>query len=65
MKKAKAESCACRSVSVKMPFTAATSGSISEVMKPHAKNSVVTATNAARTVGLLIRFPPRGVPAQG
>src|SRR5688572_33245840 len=59
MKKAKAESCACRLVSVKIPFTAATSGSISEVMKPQAKNSVVTATNAARTVGLLIRYSPR------
>src|SRR5690606_15545600 len=51
-------SCACRSVNVKMPFTAATSGSISEVMNPQAKNSVVTATNAARTEGLLIGYPP-------
>src|SRR5690606_40370496 len=58
MKNANAESCACRSVSVKMPFTAATSGSISEVMNPQAKNSVVTATNAARTAGLLIGYPP-------
>ena len=65
MKKAKAESCACRSLSVKMPFTAATSGSISEVMKPQAKNSVVTATKAARTVGLLIRFPPRRADPRG
>src|SRR6478735_7031711 len=68
MKNAEAESCACRLVSVKIPFTAATSGSISEVMNPQAKNSVVTATNAARTVGLLIRYslPFAGlVPAQG
>jgi hypothetical protein len=34
-------------VSVKMPFTEATSGSISEVMNPHAKNSVVTAAKAS------------------
>jgi len=46
MKKAKAANCACRSVSVKMPFTDATSGSIIDVMKPHAKNNVVTAANA-------------------
>jgi len=30
-----------------MPFTAATSGSTSEVMKPQAKNRVVTAANAS------------------
>src|SRR5690606_17035249 len=59
MKKAKAESCASRLLSVKMPFTAATSGSISEVMKPQAKNSVVTAMNAARTVALFSIGPPR------
>src|SRR6187431_2977486 len=59
MKNAKAESWASRLVSVNTPFTAATRGSISEVMKPHAKNSVVTATNAARIVGLLIRYSPR------
>src|SRR5688500_4123986 len=58
MKNANAESCASTSLSVKMPFTAATNGSIREVMKPQAKNSVVTATKAARTVGLLIRFSP-------
>ena len=47
MKKADAESCACTSVRSKMPFTAATSGSISDVMKPQAKNNVVTAAKAA------------------
>src|SRR5687768_5772496 len=63
MKNANADSCACRSLSVKMPFNAATSGSISEVMKPHAKNSVVTAAKAARTVGLLIRSRPAALAA--
>ena len=47
MKNANAAACAWKLVSVKMPFTDATSGSISEVMKPHAKNSVVTAANAS------------------
>ena len=47
MKKADADSCASASLSVKMPFTAATSGSISEVMKPQAKKSTVTAAKAA------------------
>ena len=47
MKKADADNCASASLSVKMPFTAATSGSISEVMKPQAKNSTVTAAKAA------------------
>src|SRR3546814_14849034 len=50
MKKAEAESCASASLSVKMPFTAATSGSISEVMKPQAKQRTVTAEKAARAV---------------
>src|SRR5690606_11472858 len=49
MKKAKAESCASVSERTNIPFTAATSGSSSEVMKPQAKNTVVTAMNAART----------------
>src|SRR5690606_31958028 len=49
MKKAKAESCASVSERTNIPFTAATSGSSSEVMKPQAKNNVVTAMNAART----------------
>src|SRR5215469_16505773 len=31
-----------------MAFTVGSNGSIIEVMNPHAKNSVVTATNAAR-----------------
>src|SRR3546814_9344892 len=47
MKKADADSCASASLNVKIPFTAATSGSISEVMKPQAKNSTVTAAKAA------------------
>src|SRR3990167_823905 len=47
MKKADADNCASASLSVKMPFTAATSGSISDVMKPQAKKSTVTAANAA------------------
>jgi hypothetical protein len=46
MKKAEALSCASKSERLKIPFTAATSGSISEVMKPQAKNSVVTEAKA-------------------
>lgn len=47
MKKAEADNCASASLSVKIPFTAATRGSISEVMKPQAKNKTVTAAKAA------------------
>src|ERR1044072_5501344 len=46
MKKAKVAALASKVLSVKMPFTAATSGSTSEVMKPQAKNRTVTAANA-------------------
>src|SRR5690606_30975496 len=48
MKKAEADNCASTSVSVKTPFTAATNGSINEVMNPQAKNRVVTARKAPR-----------------
>ncbi len=58
MKKANAAACAWKSVSVKMPFTAATSGSISEVMNPQAKNSVVTAAKA-----ITVRLEDRGAVA--
>ena len=44
MKKAKAVSCASTSVSRKMPLTDAINGSLSEVMKPQAKNRQVTIT---------------------
>lgn len=37
MKKAEALNCASTSLSWKMPLTAATKGSISDVIKPHAK----------------------------
>src|ERR1051326_7470434 len=47
MKKAKAESWARKSVRQKMPFTAVTTGSFSEVMNPQAKNRVVTTRKAA------------------
>src|SRR3546814_4973312 len=46
MKKANALSCASTFDRLKMPFTAATSGSASEVMNPQAKNNVVTEANA-------------------
>src|SRR3546814_19642185 len=46
MKKANALSCASTFDRLKMPFTAATSGSTSEVMNPQAKNNVVTEANA-------------------
>src|SRR5688572_10387914 len=50
MKKADALSCASRLLSWKMAFTAATRGSTSEVMKPHAKNRQVTIAYALVTV---------------
>src|SRR3546814_20093165 len=46
MKKANALSCASTFDRLKMPFTAATSGSTSEVMNPQATNNVVTEANA-------------------
>ena len=49
MKKAKAMNCASKRLSVKMPFTAATSGSFSAVMKPQAKKRHVTMMNAPVT----------------
>jgi hypothetical protein len=42
MKNAEALNCASTSLNWKMPFTAATRGSTSDVMKPHAKNRQVT-----------------------
>src|SRR3954449_3734198 len=50
MKKADALSCASTSERWKMPLTAATSGSTSEVMKPQAKNRQVTTTKALVTL---------------
>ena len=49
MKKAKAMNCASNRLSVKMPFTAATSGSLRAVMKPQAKNRQVTMMKAPVT----------------
>src|SRR5947209_4725551 len=49
MKKAEALSCASTSDRWKMPLTAATSGSTSDVMKPQAKNRHVTIAYAAVT----------------
>src|SRR4051794_136162 len=49
MKKAEALSCASTSDRWKMPLTAATSGSTSEVMNPQAKNRQVTTTKALVT----------------
>ena len=40
-----------------MPFTAATNGSISEVMKPQAKNRVVTTAKAASAPRALLPDP--------
>src|SRR3954471_15242900 len=68
MKKAKALSWARKSVRQKMPFTAVTTGSFSEVMKPQAKNRVVTIMNAAvappafaPTIPLPFRLCPEGL----
>lgn len=52
MKKAKALNCASTLVRLNMPFTAATSGSMIEVMNPHAKNNVVTDRKAVRVLAL-------------
>ena len=49
MKNAKAMNCASKRLRVKMPFTAATSGSFSAVMKPQAKNRHVTMMKALVT----------------
>ena len=51
MKKAEALSCASKSDRLKMPLTAATKGSISEVMNPQAKKSVVTEAKLRITHG--------------
>src|ERR1044072_5166236 len=59
MKKAKVAALASKVLSVKMPFTAATSGSTSEVMKPQAKNRTVTAANAGPAPAVDLSVPIR------
>ena len=53
MKKAKAMNCASKRLRVKMPFTAATNGSLRAVMKPQAKNRQVTIMKALVTPRLV------------
>ena len=54
LKKAKARNCASNRLSVKIPLTAATNGSLRAVMKPQAKNRHVTMMKALVTP-LLVR----------